>query len=184
MLPSIEVHAGPGRFLAAAMIDVTDFCCILEHALSERDAGRGPLTERLGLAGADLRALRDRWFPYVELPDLDLPGPATAPDQNAIRTLALWKGGSGKDEAHWLAAILARRALEPNHLWEDMGLANRTALSALIKRFLPGLTLANRQNMRWKRFFYRQICADEGFSLCMTPNCSNCPERSDCFDPD
>ncbi|MBB93972.1 MAG: nitrogen fixation protein NifQ [Rhodobacteraceae bacterium] len=166
------------------MVTVSDFCCILDHALAERDAGLGLLTERLGLSGADIAGLRDRWVPGATLPDLDLPAPPVPDDQRAIFTLVLWKGGAATDEARWLAAILARRSMEPHHLWQDMGLPDRSALSGLIRRHLPGLAAANVQNMRWKKFFYRQICSDAAFSLCLSPTCDACDERDDCFAPD
>ena len=105
-------------------------------------------------------------------------------DEQAIATLILWKAGVVSSEARWLAAILARRSMEPGHLWEDLGLVARPALTALIARHLPGLARANAQNMRWKKFFYRQICSDSGFSLCLSPSCDACDERDACFAPD
>ncbi|WP_226625183.1 nitrogen fixation protein NifQ [Alloyangia pacifica] len=186
MLRSPELPAGTAEagLLAEAMLTVSDFCCILDHALSEREAGQGPLTERLGLSGSQLRALRDRWLPHAVLPDLDLPVPDVPDDQKAIQTLILWRCGVATDEARWLAAILARRAAEPHHLWEDLGLPGRAALSGLIRRHLPGLARANSLNMRWKKFFYRQICSDSAFSLCLSPSCDDCDERAACFAPD
>jgi nitrogen fixation protein NifQ len=160
------------------------FGFLLAHALAERAAGLGPLTERLGLSGADLAALRDRFLPGLDLPDLGLPAPPRSPDQQAVETLVLWRSGAATPEARWLAAILARRAMENRHLWEDLGLPSRAALSQMIARFLPGLAAANAQNMRWKKFFYRQICADAAFSLCLSPSCDDCDERAACFAPD
>ena len=104
-------------------------------------------------------------------------------DQKAIATLILWRAGSANDEARWLAAILARRAMETRHLWQDLGLGSRTALSEMIARHLPGLHRANSQNMRWKKFFYRQICSDAAFALCLSPSCDDCSERDECFAP-
>ncbi|KQB15457.1 nitrogen fixation protein NifQ [Rhodobacter capsulatus] len=170
---------GPGP-----MIPAEAFGFILAHGLRECAAGRGPLTARLGLSGADLAALRDRFAPGLDLPDLDLPRPVAGPDQQAIETLILWRAGVATPEARWLAAILARRAMETRHLWEDLGLPSRPALSAMIAQFLPGLAAANSRNMRWKKFFYRQICSDAAFSLCLSPSCDDCDERAACFAPD
>ncbi|PTV94574.1 nitrogen fixation protein NifQ [Rhodobacter aestuarii] len=161
-----------------------DFVCIFSHALAERAAGQGPLTERLGLSGADLAALRDAYLPGVELPDLDLPAPGQSAEEQAITMLVLWRAGVNSPEARRLAAILARRAQEHRHLWEDLGLPSRAHLGALIRRHLPGLAAANHQNMRWKKFFYRQICSDSAFSLCLSPTCDECDERAECFAPD
>lgn len=183
MLPSTEPMPGPvpaGAGLAAG----EDFRCILAQALAERAAGRGALTELLGLSGAALAALRDRWAPELDLPDLDLPAPERPADQQAIEKLVLWRAGVASDEARWLAAILARRAMEPRHLWEDLGLPVRPALTQMIARHLPGLAAANHRNMRWKKFFYRQICSDAAFSLCLSPSCDECEEKASCFAPD
>jgi nitrogen fixation protein NifQ len=162
----------------------TDFSRIVDHALAQRKAGQGALTNNLGLSGAQISALRDRWLPARVLPDLDLPAPPLPDDQHAIATLVLWRGGAASDEARWLAAILARRAMEASHLWEDLGLANRQALSEMIARHLPGLAKSNHLNMRWKKFFYRQICSDAAFSLCLAPSCDACAEKPNCFAPE
>lgn len=74
--------------------------------------------------------------------------------------------------------------METRHLWEDLGLPSRPALTALMGRHFPRAVALNDRNMRWKKFFYRQICADAAFSLCLSPSCDDCPERRDCFAPD
>lgn len=170
---------GPGPVIPAEALGF-----ILAQGLRECAAGLGPLTARLGLSGADLAALRDRFAPGLELPDLDLPRPEAGPDQQAIETLILWRAGGATPEARWLAAILARRSMETRHLWEDLGLPSRPWLSGMIAHFLPGLAAANARNMRWKKFFYRQICSDAAFSLCLSPSCDDCDERAACFAPD
>ncbi|MEO1677796.1 MAG: nitrogen fixation protein NifQ [Pseudomonadota bacterium] len=179
MLLSTDLSPPPPRFMPS----VSDFACIVDHALSEREAGQRPLTERLGISGRAIASLRDKWLPAVALPDLDRPAPLRPDDQHAIASLILMRAGSRAPEATWLAGILARRSMEPRHLWEDLGLPGRPMLSAMIAHHLPGLAAANRLNMRWKKFFYRQICADSAFSLCLTPTCDACSERDDCFAP-
>ncbi|MEL6196675.1 MAG: nitrogen fixation protein NifQ, partial [Pseudomonadota bacterium] len=117
-------------------------------------------------------------------PDLDVVPAPQAPEQEAVATLIAWRGGAATPLARHLAQILARRAMEPNHLWEDLGLPARPHLTALIARHFPRLIALNAANMRWKKFFYRQICADSAFSLCLAPSCDACDERADCFAPD
>ena len=158
------------------VLDQSDFACILAHALAERDRGLGTLPDRVGLAPADLARLVARWFPGLDLPDLDLPFPEPPEAQKQLALLLTWRGGAASEDARWLACILARRSMEGNHLWEDLGLPSRTALGALIRRHFPRLHAANTRNMRWKKFFYRQICADAGFSLCLAPSCGECAE--------
>ena len=160
------------------------FARILAHCLCECEAGLGTLPARLGLAPEQLRDLATTWFPDVALPDLDAPVPDRLDDQNAIALLLLWRGGSASAESHWLASIIARRALEPQHLWQDLGLPDRQALSALMTRHFPRIAAANTVNMRWKKFFYRQICSDSDFALCLSPSCDACAEKAACFAPE
>ena len=80
-----------------------------------------------------------------------------------------------------LAAIVARRAMQPNHLWQDLGLTNRSELSALMLRHFAPLAVRNSQDMKWKKFFYRMICRDDSYRLCAAPSCSECCDFSECF---
>lgn len=165
------------------MVIRSDLACILVQALKDREMGRGNLPECLGLTPVQLADMVSTWFPGLSLPDLDVPDPERLPDQEAIALLLLWQGGSKTPEAHWLAAIIARRALETRHLWEDLGLPSRQALGNLLAIHFPRLFAANTENMRWKKFFYRQICSDNEFALCLSPTCDECEEYTDCFAP-
>jgi nitrogen fixation protein NifQ len=80
-----------------------------------------------------------------------------------------------------LAIVVARRAMRPNHLWQDLGLTNRGELSALMRRHFAPLALRNRQDMKWKKFFYRMICSDDSYRLCVAPSCSECSDFNGCF---
>jgi nitrogen fixation protein NifQ len=48
------------------------------------------------------------------------------------------------------------------------------------RHFAP-LARRNRQDMKWKKFFYRMTCSEEGFSLCAAPVCSECCDFQTCF---
>lgn len=94
----------------------------------------------------------------------------------------LIQGRSRQDNAEiWLAAIIAAACLGANHLWRDMGLPNRTMLSALLKHYFPVLADKNIHNMRWKKFFYKQLCEAEGGYVCRSPTCEQCALYADCF---
>ena len=84
----------------------------------------------------------------------------------------------------WLACALASAAMGENHLWQDMGLPNRDALSELIAEHFPALHAANASNMKWKKFFYRQLCASAGLTICRSPNCADCCDYANCFGPE
>ncbi len=83
-----------------------------------------------------------------------------------------------------LAHILATRAAHPGHLWVAMGLFERPELSAAIRRHLPSLAEANHQNMRWKRYLYKQVCELNGGVMCKSPNCGKCSDYALCFADD
>lgn len=80
-----------------------------------------------------------------------------------------------------LASIVARRAQRPNHLWQDLGLRDRREVSWLLGRHFEPLASRNTKNMKWKKFLYRTICAEEGFSLCAAPSCEQCDDLQVCF---
>jgi nitrogen fixation protein NifQ len=80
-----------------------------------------------------------------------------------------------------MSLLVARRATRPNHLWQDLGLMNRGELSGLMQRHFAQLASRNTQDMKWKKFFYRMICREEGFRLCVAPSCSECADFNGCF---
>jgi len=80
-----------------------------------------------------------------------------------------------------LAGMIARRAQRPNHLWQDLGLNNRGELSQLMTRHFKPLAMRNTQDMKWKKFLYRLICADASYTLCTAPSCSECDDFEACF---
>jgi len=86
----------------------------------------------------------------------------------------------GKAVSEWVAAS----CLGENHLWQDMGLANRCELSAIMDKYFAPLFAANVFDMKWKKFFYKQICVREGFTLCKSPSCGECVDYPKCFGPD
>jgi nitrogen fixation protein NifQ len=74
--------------------------------------------------------------------------------------------------------------MEPNHLWEDLGLVERPDLTKLMNRHFTPLASKNTRNMRWKRFLYRSLCEAEGFTMCPSPTCDSCSEFSVCYGDD
>ena len=67
---------------------------------------------------------------------------------------------------------------------QDLGLADRTELNTLFQRHFPELVRLNRSNMKWKKFFYRQLCEREGIPVCKAPNCAVCADTALCFGPE
>ena len=144
----------------------------------------GAMAARAGLAAADLVSLMAQWFPvaggsgiawFTQEKDTD-------DDEVAmVRDLLLAHRSSEDDIGRWLAAMIARRAMEPNHLWEDLGLRDRSELTRLLSRHFAPIAARNTKNMRWKRFFYRALCESDGFVMCTTPVCTECRDFDLCF---
>jgi nitrogen fixation protein NifQ len=156
-------------------------------AAAESEAGEEALTARLGLPPEEFERLRRRYFPGVTMIESSVTAPLCpppGPETQALTTLLLMYRARGLPEEFWFASIIARRSQEPHHLWQDLGLGSRGELNALIGRHFPRLHAKNRNNMKWKKFFYRQICADRSFSLCLAPSCAECDDFAECFGPE
>ena len=157
--------------------------CVFAAAADECRAG-GSFTGALGIRGSALRRNIERYFPGrlegLEMFRLDVE-PTVAEDEKCLREL-LWRFRTASSPINSLLAVLvARRATRPNHLWQDLGLANRGELSRLMLRHFIALARRNDRDMKWKKFFYRMICRDEGFSMCVAPCCSECGDFDGCF---
>lgn len=79
---------------------------------------------------------------------------------------------------------MARAAMQPHHLWEDLGLSNRDELQALMQRHFPRLKALNHANMRWKKFLYRLLCERADVLICKSPHCETCSDQPLCFGPE
>ena len=83
-----------------------------------------------------------------------------------------------------VARWVAESCLGGNHLWQDMGLPSRNELSGLLACHFRPLFEKNTDDMKWKKFFYKQICEREGFKLCKSPSCGVCVDYGKCFGPE
>jgi nitrogen fixation protein NifQ len=156
------------------------FASILSIAAMEG----GAVAERAGVAAGDLGALIARWFPLAHDVAASWSSQVSQTDNDEVamvRDLLLSQRSSEGDTGRWLAPMIARRAIEPNHLWEDLGLRDRSELTRLLARHFGPIAARNTKNMRWKRFFYRMLCEDDGLVMCSTPVCTNCNDFNLCF---
>lgn len=157
---------------------------VLASILAAAAMDGGPLAERAGLSEQELNDMLARNFPAVMVRAFAwIPRPVSESDDETamVRDLLLAQRSTAGDVGRWLAAMVARRAMEPNHLWEDLGLRERSELSRLLTRHFAPLAARNTGNMRWKRFFYRMLCEDDGFVMCTTPVCTDCNDFDLCF---
>ncbi len=92
---------------------------------------------------------------------------------------------AGSDAAMaWMAETVAVGCLGDDHLWQDLQLPNRAALSALLAHWFPRLAAKNDRDMKWKKFFYKQLCEREALFICKAPSCAVCSDYAMCFDPE
>lgn len=101
-----------------------------------------------------------------------------------LAALLLDGRGAADESTHWLAWAIATAAMAPDHLWQDMGLPSRGVLNQLLKEHFTTLYVQNVGDMKWKKFFYRQLCEREQVAICRSPSCATCSDYVHCFGPE
>ena len=92
--------------------------------------------------------------------------------------------GAGFADLRGVAERVALACLGDNHLWQDLQLASRAELSALLRHWFPALVAKNHADMKWKKFLYRQLCEREEILICKSPSCAVCTDLPVCFGPE
>lgn len=167
----------------SASFDAHIVASILAIAAAETPPGRS-VADAAGLDGAELRSLVAALFPTTgAISRLNVADGAIerAEDEECLLDLLARHSTAGSELERRLAAMIARRAMRPNHLWQDLGLRNRGELSFLMARHFTVLARRNDRDMKWKKFLYRMICRDEGYTICTAPSCAECDDFQVCF---
>ena len=149
------------------------------------EQGRKPLVR--GLTEARFQRLMNEIFDDCALTNGEAPTgprPADADEFDDLVALLLDHRAEPTEERAWLAFAMASAAMGEDHLWQDMGLPSRDVLSDLIGEHFPALRAANAGNMKWKKFFYRQLCQRAGVPICKAPHCAECADFPLCFAPE
>jgi len=78
-----------------------------------------------------------------------------------VRTLLLEQRTPDADPLHveWLARAIAAASLGNRFLWQDLGLAGRDDVGALLRLYFRPLHDNNREQLKWKRFIFLQLGA-------------------------
>ncbi|OHC69577.1 MAG: hypothetical protein A3H93_02765 [Rhodocyclales bacterium RIFCSPLOWO2_02_FULL_63_24] len=87
-------------------------------------------------------------------------------------------------DSRWLACAVATASMADNHLWQDLGLPSRAELNTLMQTRFTALKLKNAGDMKWKKFFYRQLCEQAEVLICKSPSCAACNDYGVCFGPE
>jgi len=157
------------------------FAGVITQALATR---QGPLIR--GMTEPGFQALMRSCFPGYQLrngwaPSCDKP---VADEFDDLLQLLLDHRARPCEASSWLSCAIASAAMRENHLWQDMGLPNRALLSQLLRDNYPELAARNTGDMKWKKFFYRQLCERAGVMICKSPNCADCCDYALCFAPE
>ncbi|CAD9220801.1 Nitrogenase FeMo-cofactor synthesis molybdenum delivery protein NifQ [Burkholderia cenocepacia] len=174
---------------AAANADVPD--AQLLGTLVTARAGRNELS-LLGLPPDQFAGLLARQFPHlrsvdtIALASTIAPLPLSATHSAFVATLhaRLMDDANpavARDDADCLAAIIAHACLRPDHLWRDLGLDGRDAVSAMLARFFPALAARNVAHLRWKKFLAQEVAASLGVLPGPAPGCPGCEDFGFCF---
>lgn len=79
------------------------------------------------------------------------------------------------DEARYVVApIIARKSLEMNHLYQDLGFKNRIQMGAYMAKHFPPLAELKPKDKLWKKFLYDAIGK-------VAPACASCNDQEHCF---
>lgn len=170
----------------------------LAHLILGPILGIGCLPLNLGLEAETFDGLFERHFPDGE--DALLPDPV---DQHLVKTRSdmreelmrirddereelvdLLENFRVPQAPKELSLIIATGCLGGDHLWRDLGLPDRAVLSELMQLVYPALKSLNDRDMKWKRFFYKQLCEQGGGYVCRAPSCNQCSAYADCFGPE
>jgi nitrogen fixation protein NifQ len=143
-------------------------------------SGRHPLIR--GLSDARFKKLLNEYFLTQSLSnDAEWLDRASPDEFDDLLALLLEHRSEASEQLAWLSLAVASAAMGENHLWQDMGLPNRKALSELMSRYFPGLAARNTGDMKWKKFFYRQLCELAEVPICKSPHCTECCDYATCF---
>lgn len=142
--------------------------------------GRRPLIR--GLSEPRFQKLLNEYFDGLSLENGPTAATPAADDEFAdLLELLLESRTEPSETSAWLAYATASAAMGENHLWQDMGLPSRKHLSDFLRsRFAP-LAARNTGDMKWKKFFYRQLCERAGVPICKSPHCADCTDHAICF---
>lgn len=175
----MQAARDPGKVATLALAGVMSMA-------SQRSAPYGvPIA---GLDRNDMRGVLARYFPaldpapLLEATPVQYAKSASHIDEfHDLIALLSEQASFPGDESRWLAQAIATASMGSNHLWQDMGLPSRQVLSNLMELHFTGLFIRNVGDMKWKKFFYRQLCEKAEVLICKSPSCGACVDYHLCY---
>lgn len=151
-------------------------------------SGESVLPDYLGLDPHQFKQLKQFYFPHIDIPSkavseiqLDY---SRIPEKDDLVQLLNKFSDKHNQETDWLITLIVTACLGLDHLWQDLGVWQRTDLTDLISYNFPQLAESNTKNMKWKKFIYKKLCDAEGIYLCRAPSCEVCTDYSNCYGPE
>lgn len=148
----------------------------LRHA---NEGALPPFARTLGLPQSELMAAlacclpgRDAQIPIPESKYAAIVG--TAPGMfTELVAMMMARRTPEADARHvdWLARAFAAASLGRRFLWQDLGLAGRHEITALMKLYFHPLFKRNTTDLKWKRFLYLELGARHGNQDLRPPGC-------------
>ena len=161
---------------------------LVARMLGSQVANTGDMPRWLGLSRVEFTSMMRLFFPTADTEQFDHYGKeldiARSDEHDELRQLFLSHADADPRINEWVADILVAGCMGGDHLWQDLGLWSRKDLTALIRTAFTPLADKNVQDMKWKKFFYKQLCVQEGVYTCRAPSCQVCPDYQECFGPE
>jgi nitrogen fixation protein NifQ len=185
-LENIEAELEYNRIMAYASGQPNDET--YATMLASWQNGEGVMPDDFGLGKAVFERLLSTHFPGLDPASLNPPGRDADVQRDderdeVFKLLSTQRAGRSESEL-WMASIVAIACQGMDHLWQDMGLWSRPQLSELLTRNFPDMASKNINNMKWKKFIYKQLCITEGIYTCRAPSCEVCADYDNCFGPE
>jgi nitrogen fixation protein NifQ len=73
-----------------------------------------------------------------------------------------------------IAPKIAKASLEMNHLYEDLGFANRVEMGRYMQQYFPKLAQMKPKDTLWKKYIYDLVNET-------APACAECDDQDTCF---
>lgn len=175
---------------SASHIDADLLPSAIAGVLKNAQEGELPLFSwTLGMTQAEFIDMVTKCFPelgkFEPIPELQYAAliDVAPADFLNVRNMLVNFSSPGANEQHidWLARAIAAACQGSRHLWQDLGLNNRDAVSRLLQQYFAPLYLRNTQNLKWKRFIFAQLGLLQGNLDLRPPKCRQCDEFDVCF---
>lgn len=157
----------------------------LTQIIASWQAGQGVLPKYLGLGDQGFTAMLGCYFPgyrpTVTAPSDKIPDFSRMLEKQDLENYLARYAALPKPERDWIIGVIVAACLGSDHLWQDLGLFNRSELSALLNHNFPAMAAKNLKDMKWKKFIYKQLCEEEGLYVCRAPSCEVCQDYPNCF---